>query len=208
MQIRASSAFLTIVAATALVAVACGGGPSQGPTTQPQPGTGTGSGTGSGDGTGTGGNGSGGGGSGGGGGGTTTPPGNADGGTTAKTLGCNGYVQCLLAATTDAAATACDSMAKDTGAAKLDAVDTCVGNFCLGMNGGTARCKADANGDPVNLDGSAPFDMTTGDPSGDCGACLTNGEAALWGDTCQPTNDPACNTSACTAAVSACKADM
>ena len=213
MQIRAT--FLSLVAGTALVAVACGG-PSQGPTTQPTPSgsggsTGSGGGTGSGDGsggngsTGTGGTGGGGGG---GSAGTGGSGGGGGGGTTAQTLGCYGYVQCLVKAMSDADATACDNMAKDTGVAKLDAVDACVATFCEGMNGGTARCKADAMGAPVNLDGSAPFDMTTGAPSGDCGACLTNGEAGLWGDTCQPANDPACNPSACATQTAACKADM
>jgi len=214
MQMRSSSSvFLGLVTATALVAVACAGphsGPSSGPTGSGGS-TGSGSGTGSGDGTGGNGTGSGGSagtGGGGGGGGTTTPP-TGDMGTTAKTLGCNAYVQCLLNAMSDTDATACDNAAKDSATADLDAIDQCVGNYCLGMNGGTARCKTDATtGDLTNLDGTAAFDPNTGAPMGDCGACLDNGEAGLWGEQCMPANDAACNTSACASQTATCKADM
>ena len=65
----------------------------------------------------------------------------------------------------DADATTCDNTAKDKASTKLDAVDTCVGNFCVGMNGGTARCKADAtSGDLRTSTARPPFDPTTGDP--------------------------------------------
>src|SRR5262249_3421698 len=136
------------------------------------------------------------------------PPSNSDGGVPAKTLGCAAYVACLTNAMSAADAMNCDNTAKDEAVMKLDAVDQCVGNFCLGMNGGTARCKAGTNGDLTNLDGSAAFDPNTGAPMGDCGACLTNGEAGLWGDACMPANDAACNTSACASQTADCKADM
>ncbi len=213
MQTKASFVRITLVAVAALAAAACAG-PSQGPS-KPQPGTnGPADGTGS---TGTGGNGSGGstgtGGNGGttgtGGGdttpdgGTTTPP--ADGGVT-PTLGCAAYVQCLAAAMSDADAMKCDSEAKPTAMSILDAVDTCVGNYCLGMAGAAARCKQATDGSMQNLDGTAAFDMN-GMPTGDCGKCLDNGEAGLWGQACNPTTDPACNTSACAQQTAACQND-
>ena len=124
------------------------------------------------------------------------------------TLGCKGYVNCLAAAMSEADAMACDTKAKTTAMSILDAVDTCVGSYCLGMAGAAARCKQSAtDGSMQNLDGTAAFDATTGAPTGDCGVCLLNGDAALWGDTCMPTTDPACNTSACTQQTMACVND-
>ena len=212
MQTNASFVRSTLVALAAVAAVACAGPSSK--SSNPQPGTngpadGTG-GNGSGGSTGSGGGGGGGGGGGsagsggggGGGGGDTNP----DGGVTTATLGCSGYVQCLLAAMSDADAMKCDSEAKSSATMLLDAVDQCVGNYCLGMSGGTARCKQGTDGSLQNLDGTAAFDMN-GAPSGDCGACLVNGEAGLWGDSCMPANDPACNTAACASQTSACQAD-
>ena len=64
----------------------------------------------------------------------------------------------------------------------LDAVDTCVGSYCLGMAGAAARCKQSAtDGSMQNLDGTAAFDATTGAPTGDCGVCLLNGDAGSVG---------------------------
>ncbi|MGZ5252691.1 MAG: hypothetical protein ACXWCE_20915 [Caldimonas sp.] len=201
----------SLAVAAALVAVACAG-PSSGPSKPSGGGGTTGSGgggtTGTGGGDNTGGNGgsTGTGGAGGGGGGTTTPP--PDGGTTMAGIGCNSYVACLTAAMSAADAMACDAKASTNATNILDAVDTCVGNVCLGMaGGGAARCKAATDGSLTNLDGTPAFDATTGAPSGDCGTCLVNGEAALWGDTCMPATDPACNTSACATQVAACHAD-
>ncbi|HEX6837433.1 MAG TPA: hypothetical protein VF334_12725 [Polyangia bacterium] len=212
MQTNASFVRISLVAIAGVLAVACAG-PSSGPTQQPQqPGTsgggsgGTGGG-GSGGTTGTGGNG----GTTGTGGGDTTPDGGTttpapDGGVT-PTLGCAGYVACLKAAMSDADAMKCDSEAKSTATSMLDAVDTCVGSYCLGMSGTAARCKQSAtDGSMQNLDGTAAFDMN-GAPTGDCGACLVNGEAGLWGDTCMPATDPACNTTKCAQQTAACQAD-
>lgn len=208
MQTNASFVRIPIaVAAAALFVVACGAPKTQTPS--PAPGT-----------TGTGGNGSGGsggsggggtvgtGGSGGGGGGGGTGGAGGGGGTTASGTGCAAYVACLKAAASEADATACDNKASASGKMILGAVDTCVASYCEGgSGGGKARCKADANGLPVNLDGSAAFDQTTGAPSGDCGTCLVDGEASLFGDTCTPANDPACTTTACTQQISACTGD-
>jgi hypothetical protein len=123
------------------------------------------------------------------------------------TVGCYNYVQCLLAAMSDTDAQACDMKASMTAQTELAAVDTCVLNYCLGQNGGTARCKQDANGAPTNIDGTPAFDQNTGAPSGDCGACLVNGEASLWGDQCMPANDPACTTTACSTQIMTCTND-
>jgi hypothetical protein len=181
---------------------------------------------GSGGSTGTGGNGSGGsggeggsggagggggsasnGGSGGGGGGGTGGAGGG-GGTTTASIGCKSYVACLAAAMSAADAMACDAKATTNAKNILDAVDTCVGNYCLGMAGTAARCKQSAtDGSMQNLDGTAAFNATTGAPTGDCGACLLNGEAGLWGQQCMPTTDAACNTSACTQQTMACVND-
>ncbi len=185
----------------ALVVVACAG-PTQAPTSSQPPGAGGASGGGTG--TGTGGNGS------------TTPPAPTptptpappDGGTTAQSLGCNGYVACLTAATSMADADACDAKASANANSILDAIDTCVLSFCQGNTGGSARCRVDGEGNPENLDGSPAFDATSGAPTGDCGDCLDNGEAALWSEPCEPSNDPSCNTSACAQQTAACHADM
>jgi hypothetical protein len=184
------------LAVFALGVVACAG-PTQGPTSAPQP---TGGG-GSGEGNGSGGN------------GTTTPPvtpmpAPPDGGTTARGLGCNGYVACLTAATSEADADACDAQASANANSILDAIDTCVLNVCQGNTGGATRCRVDAEGNPENLDGAPAFDASSGAPTGDCGDCLDNGEAALWSEPCDPSNDPACNTTACAQQTAACQADM
>ncbi len=211
MQTNASFVRISLVAVAALAAVACAG-PSQGPS-KPQPTTngpadGTGS-TGNGGSTGSGGNG---GATGTGGGGDTTPDGGTatmgDGGTTTAGVGCSAYVACLGAAMSEADAMACDNKASSNAKNILGAVDTCIGNYCLGMAGAAARCKQATDGSMENLDGSAAFDATTGAPTGDCGACLDNGEAALFGQACMPTTDAACNTSACAQQTAACKADM
>jgi hypothetical protein len=195
-----------ILCASAFAMVACAG-PSTGPESKPQPGSG-GS-------TGTGGNGgaTGSGGSGGSGGdgqpapdlGTAPAP---DGGTTTAGVGCSGYVACLAAAMSDADAMACDAKASTNAKNILDAVDTCVGSYCLGMAGAAARCKQSAtDGSMQNLDGTAAFDANTGAPTGDCGACLLNGEAGLFGQACMPTTDPACNTAKCAQQTTACQND-
>jgi hypothetical protein len=72
------------------------------------------------------------------------------------------------------------------------------------MSGTAARCKLTADGTAQNLDGTAAFDMN-GMPTGDCGVCLLNGDAALFGQSCQPANDPACT--ACSSPIAACVAD-
>lgn len=217
MQTNASFVRISLIAVAALAAAACAG-PSMGPSKAPTPGTSGGTG-GS---TGTGGNGSGGetgtggGGSGGGGGGSTGGTSNPDGGTTGgtpdggvtPTLSCSAYVTCLANAMSDADAMACDSKATTNATSLLDAVDQCVGNYCLGMSGATARCKQSAtDGSMENLDGTPAFDANTGAPTGDCGACLLNGEAGLFGEACMPTTDPACNTATCASQTSACQAD-
>jgi hypothetical protein len=194
----------SMLVAAAVAAAACAG-PSTSPPSKPQPG-------GSGGSTGTGGAGDSTGGN-----GTTptptptpTPDGGTtatDGGTTAAGIGCSSYVTCLGAAMSAADATACDNKASANAKNILDAEDTCVLNFCLGMAGGTVRCKTATDGSPENLDGSPAFDATTNAPTGDCGVCLLNGEAGLFGQACQPTTDPACNTAACTQQVAACHAD-
>jgi len=123
-------------------------------------------------------------------------------------VGCKSYVACLNAAMSDADAMACDVKASSNAMSLLDAVDTCVGNYCLGMSGTAARCKLNAtDGSFQNLDGTAAFDMTTGAPTGDCGACLLNGDAGLWGEQCMPTTDAACNTTACAQQTTACNND-
>lgn len=213
MQTNASFVRISLVAIAGVLAVACAG-PSSGPTKTPQqPGAsggagGTGGG-GSGGTTGTGGNGGTTGTGGGDGtpdGGTTTTPA-PDGGVTTASLGCAGYVACLSAAMSEADATACDNKATANAKSVLDAVDTCIGNYCLGMSGTAARCKQNAtDGSMQNLDGTAAFDMN-GAPTGDCGACLLNGDAGLWGQACMPTTDAACNTPACAQQTSACQAD-
>ena len=192
-----------------VVLVACAG-PSTGPN-KPQP-------TGSGGSTGTGG--SGGGGTTGGGGSTgtggnggdadmgTAPAPGSDGGVPIAGVGCSAYVQCLAAAMSDADAMACDTKSSANAKTLLDAVDQCVGGYCLGMSGAAARCKQSAtDGSMENLDGTPAFNATTGAPTGDCGACLLNGDAALYGEACQPTTDPACNTSKCAMQTAACQAD-
>lgn len=203
---RALALCLGFAFATATL-VACAG-PSTGPNSKPQP-TGSGGGGGSGGGTATGGGGStGSGGNGAGDGDMSTPPA-PDGGVITASVGCSGYVQCLEAAMSDADATACDNKATASAMNLLDAVDTCVGGFCLGTSGGgTARCKQSAtDGSMENLDGTPAFDATTGAPTGDCGNCLLNGEAGLFGEACEPTTDPACNTAACAQQTGACQAD-
>ncbi|HWE28769.1 MAG TPA: hypothetical protein VHB97_12250 [Polyangia bacterium] len=196
---------MTLAFAT-LVLVACAG-PTTGPSSKPQPtGSGGSGGGSSGGSTGTGGNGSGGDGSGGD--MSTSPAPTSDGGVTTATVGCAGYVQCLAAAMSAADATACDNKATANAKSILDAVDTCVGSYCLGTSGAAARCKqSTTDGSMQNLDGTPAFDANTGAPTGDCGACLDNGEAGLFGSACMPTTDAACNTSACAQQTAACEAD-
>jgi hypothetical protein len=104
----------------------------------------------------------------------------------------------------DTDAQACEMKVSMSGGQLFGAVEQCVGDFCGGMAGTTARCKFAADGSPQNTDGTAAFDMN-GMPTGDCGVCLLNGDAALFGEACQPANDPACN--ACSAQTAACIAD-
>ena len=213
MQTNASFVRISLFAVAALVAAACAG-PAAGPSKQ-VPGTGgnggsTGTGSGGSTGTGSGGTG----GSGGGGGTATggdTPDGGttpgSDGGITTASLGCAGYVACLENAMSDADAMACDQKATANATTLLNAAEDCVGNYCLGMSGAAARCKQSAtDGSMQNLDGTAAFDMN-GAPTGDCGACLLNGDAGMWGEACMPTTDAACNTSACAQQTAACTAD-
>jgi hypothetical protein len=112
---------------------------------------------------------------------------------------------CLTAAMSDAAAMACDTAASSAATMLLGAVDDCGFTYCTTAQGGAAaRCKVSAtDGSPQNPDGTAAFDPNTGMPSGDCGTCLDNTEAVLFGDTC--TGDGACT--ACTTQINACKAN-
>ena len=201
----------SVALAFATVALVACAGPSTGPN-KPQPiGSGGASGSGSGGGSATGGGGS----TGTGGNGsapdmgtTPSPTPSPDGGTITASLGCAGYVQCLATAMSAADGMACDAKATANATTLLDAVDQCVGNYCLGMSGAIARCKQSAtDGSMENLDGTPAFGATTGAPTGDCGACLLNGDAALFGDTCMPTTDPACNVSTCASQTAACHAD-
>jgi len=213
-----TNARCALVAFAALALVACAG-PSSGPSKPGSMGSGGSTGTGgNGGSTGTGGDGSGGsggsggggatggGGSGGGGGGGTGGAGGG-GGTTTSGVGCKSYVACLNAAMSDADAMACDMKASSNATTLLGAAEQCVGNYCLGMMGAAARCKLGTDMSFQNLDGTAAFDATTGAPTGDCGACLLNGDAGLWGEQCMPTTDAACNTSACAQQTAACNAD-
>jgi hypothetical protein len=113
-------------------------------------------------------------------------------------------VTCLGAAMSEADAQACEMKVSMSGGQLFGAVEQCVGDFCAGKSGTAARCKFDANGQPQNLDGTAAFDMN-GKPTADCGVCLLNGDATLFGEACQPANDPACN--ACSSQIAACAAD-
>src|SRR6185312_16945908 len=129
------------------------------------------------------------------------------GGIATASLGCAAYVACLENAMSDADAMACDQKATANATTLLNAAEDCVGNYCLGMSGAAARCKQSAtDGSMQNLDGTAAFDMN-GAPTGDCGACLLNGDAGMWGEACMPTTDAACNTSACAQQTAACTAD-
>jgi hypothetical protein len=211
-----TNARMIVVAFAALALAACAG-PSAGPSKPGGAGGSTGTG-GNGGSTGTGGDGSGGtggsggggtanGGAGGGGGGGTGGAGGG-GGTTTSGVGCKSYVNCLAAAMSAADSMACDTKASANAKSILDAEETCIGSYCLGMSGAAARCKQSAtDGSMQNLDGTAAFDATTGAPTGDCGACLLNGDAALWGEACMPTTDAACNTTACSQQTMACVND-
>ncbi|HEY2745285.1 MAG TPA: hypothetical protein VGL86_11700 [Polyangia bacterium] len=180
----------------ALVVASCAG-PTQAPTTRPPFG-------GSGGNGGSGGDGSGGNGA------TTpmpTPTPTPDGGTTTQGVGCSEYVACLTGANSDATESACDAQASAHAKTLLDALDACVLDYCEGKTNAAIRCQADATGNPENLDGSPAFD-SRGLSTGDCGDCLDNGEAALWSEPCEPSDDPACNTSACAQFSATCHADM
>jgi hypothetical protein len=133
--------------------------------------------------------------------------GGADAGTIPVQTGCAPYVMCLDKAMSAADAMACNTAASSTATQLLDAVDQCALDFCVGMNGGTARCKLATDGSPQNLDGTAAFDMN-GMPVGDCATCLLNVDAGLFGEQCQPTTDAACNTTACATQVAACQASQ
>jgi hypothetical protein len=203
MQTKASLGRSSIVAVAALFAAACAG-PTMEPVPQPQPGGGGASSGGGGSTDGTGGNAP-----------TPTPtptptPSPTPTPTptpTPQAGGCNTYVMCLNNAMSPAAATACDNAASSNAKNILAAEDTCVLSYCVGMTGAAVRCKTATDGSPENLDGSPAFDSTTNAPTGDCGDCLDNGEAGLFGAQCVPTTDPGCNPTACADQVAACHAD-
>jgi hypothetical protein len=123
---------------------------------------------------------------------------------TPQTFGCSAFVSCLKAAMSETDAKACEMKVSMSGGQLFGAVLQCAGDFCAGTSGGTARCKFATDGTAQNIDGTAAFDMN-GMPTGDCGVCLLNADATLFGEACQPTTDPACT--ACTSQIAACTAD-
>ena len=124
-------------------------------------------------------------------------------------LGCNAYVQCLAAAMSDADATACDNAASDNAKNILDAVDTCVGNYCLGMTGGDRALQSGARPTARSRTSTARPRSTPppARPPATAAPASTTARRACSDEACMPTNDAACNTAACAQQTAACHAD-
>jgi hypothetical protein len=133
-------------------------------------------------------------------------------------IGCGGlvtcYNDCSTTATTqaeyDTCSAACDKKAKSGSTAKYDNALACGQSHCLGnVDAGNGKCKLSADMTQLqNADGTAIASADPGTPPKECGACLNNSLAALFGTACSPTNSPDCKPAECTAITNTCLNEM
>jgi len=140
----------------------------------------------------------------------------------AAKVGCAGYVQCYSdcftanpdTATASGCMTMCGKTAKANAANEFNAALSCGQEHCLGdQDAMSGKCKlvvTGTTGTLVNHDGSMisssdPTSGTTG--TKDCGVCLNDGLARLFGDTCTNMSSSDCNPSECKTVTDTCLND-
>ncbi len=116
-----------------------------------------------------------------------------------QSVGCIGYVQCLLDCGQDTVCSAqCEQSVTPVGKKKFVQAITCGQSWCLGTNDlGSGDCIVSGM-TLTNPDGTTAATGTV------CGDCLDNALAALFGDACSPANSPNCNPPLCKAQNDAC----
>ncbi len=140
----------------------------------------------------------------------------------AAKVGCAGYVMCYIdcfnanpdTATASGCRTMCGKTAKTGASDKFDAALSCGQDHCLGdvdaMNGKCHLLVSGSSGTLVNADGTmiSNSDPTT-DMTGtkDCGVCLNDALARLFGDMCTNMSSVDCNPSECKTVTDACLND-
>jgi hypothetical protein len=137
-------------------------------------------------------------------------------------VGCAGYVQCYIdcfnanptTATASGCRTMCGKNAKSTASGLFDTALSCGQDHCLGdvdaMNGKCHLMVSGSSGTLINADGTmiSNSDPTDGsNPGKDCGRCLNDSLARLFGDMCSLMSSPDCNPTECKAATDACLND-
>jgi hypothetical protein len=125
-------------------------------------------------------------------------------------LSCGGYLSCIVdchaAGASDAGIAACahscELDAADGKPEKFQTAFVCGERHCLGdVDAGSGACIDSANG-PVNRDESAPTQGTQ------CGDCLNDSLAGLFGDACVSPGGPDCKPAECAAAIMECLTDI
>jgi hypothetical protein len=133
-------------------------------------------------------------------------------------VGCHSYVPCLndclaanpTTATLMSCETTCNATAKATAATEFNNALGCGQQYCLGSTATPYKCKLDSTGASLlNMDGTMIMssDPTTGNTgTKDCGACLNDSLAKLFGNPCESSVPADCSTATSGAVVTQCGA--
>jgi hypothetical protein len=135
-------------------------------------------------------------------------------------VGCVGFISCLndcFSANPNAdlmtCETTCSKTAKTTASTEYNNALDCGQQHCLGnVDAMTGKCLLTADGTTlINKDGSMIDDMndpTDGsNPLKDCGRCLNDALARLFGNTCDLMSSPDCNPTECKTVTDTCLND-
>ena len=134
-------------------------------------------------------------------------------------VGCGGYITCIndcFAANPDTATssgcrTMCGKTAKAAAPGLYDAALGCGQTHCLGdvdaMSGKCHLLISGSSGTLTNADNSMIMSGDPGTPPKECGQCLNDSLARLFGDTCKNMASADCNPAECKTATDACLND-
>jgi hypothetical protein len=151
---------------------------------------------------------------------TDGPAGPQDMATTGAKSGCVGFLSCLNDcftanpnATLMSCETTCAKTAKTTAPTEYNNALDCGQQHCLGnVDAMTGKCLLSADGTRlINKDGTMIDNMndpTDGsNPNKDCGRCLNDALARLFGNTCDLMSSPDCNPTECKTVTDTCLND-
>jgi hypothetical protein len=151
------------------------------------------------------------------------PSGSFDFGT--SKYGCAGFTQCYIdcfntnpSASSATCTSTCQAQSKSTASSTFQSALACGQSYCLGSSGSGYKCKLDSSGTSiVNMDGTpiSDTDPTTGSSgTKDCGQCLNDALAKLFGDACVTSTADCSNNfsgaevTACGSSTNACLSDL